>query len=311
MAEKREDVIGKVQHALALAPQLDAPKITITMLSDTELALGGIVDNDAQRTKAEEVVRKAAPGLAIENGLTVGANRQKISDSDLQAKALEAVDRARGQIKTRPVSVSTEIINGLVHLRGTCSTAADRQFLIEAIATMPGIGGVVADDFEVAPFGSADDIRLGNLAIERLQGVSQALAGAVGVDVRNRSAHLMGTVRNDHEKSLAEKVVMQVPGIKRVYNELTCSQAGERSSGDHQLQQQVIHALAQAGLPMPNIHVYAIRDMITLDGEVESVEQKRDAERLARRCRGVHQVDNRLKVNLRRGDVPLPESGMR
>ena len=308
MATKRDDVIGTLQHAFALDPDLDAPKIHVIMIGDDEALMTGLVDTPEQRMKAEDLARKAVPGLNVDNGLAVGLNRRSIDDGHLQAQAQEIVANAQDQLHGRPSSVSVEVIGGKAHLRGSCSTAADRRYLIECVARVPDLAGVIADDLAVAPFGTADDLRLTNIAEARLREESYGLAGSVVVTVRDRSAELTGTVRDDREKHLAERLVMQVPGITHVRNHLQLSQSGARSSGDFKLQQAVIHALGRAGLPMPNLHVFVVADMVWLDGEVETIEQKQEAERVARACDGVHQLDNRLKVNQQRGDMPLPES---
>jgi osmotically-inducible protein OsmY len=64
------EVIGQVRHAIALDPKLDAPKITLTMIGDT-LALAGVLDTPDEVSHAEVIARKAAPGVTIDNGLTV------------------------------------------------------------------------------------------------------------------------------------------------------------------------------------------------------------------------------------------------
>lgn len=66
------EVIGQVRHAISLDPKLDAPKITLTMIGDT-LALAGVLDTPDEVSQAEATARKAAPGVAIDNGLTVSA----------------------------------------------------------------------------------------------------------------------------------------------------------------------------------------------------------------------------------------------
>jgi osmotically-inducible protein OsmY len=70
MDTQGNEVIGQVRHAIALDPKLDAPKITLTMMGDT-LALAGVLDTADEVRQAEATARKAAPGIAIDNGLTV------------------------------------------------------------------------------------------------------------------------------------------------------------------------------------------------------------------------------------------------
>ena len=311
MATNHEEVIGQVQRALMLEPSLSAPRITVTMLDDTTLTLSGVLDDPQQVHRASQIARQAARGLTIDNSLTVANSRQTggVDDTRLAPKAAEALEAAIELITGRPVRASVQVINGLAHLRGSCSTAKDRRFLCEAVSRVSGLAGVIADDLVVAPFGSADDIRLGNLAEERLQREAPGLS-PVHVRVHERSAHLTGRVRTMREASRAVDVVMRQPGIKHVHNELECYQSETSGDADTRLEELIRHAIGQAGLPAPNLHVFVTRGLVTIDGEVDSPEQQRKLALLARGIAGVTQVDNLTKVADRRGEPPLPEAHM-
>lgn len=304
---RAEEVIGQVRHALAKAPGLRAPMIHVAFLED-HVTLSGMIDDPAQAAQAVEIVKQTVPGLAVENDLTVSTDKAVLDDRRLETAASEALERARERIRTRPVTVSVQVLNGLALLRGSCSTDADRLALIDALAGVPGLRGVDADGFAVASFGTADDIRLGNLAVERLQRESPHLAIPVKVDVRHRCAYLTGSVRHEKDRTLAERIVREVPGLKHVHNQLRCYQAGDRSDGSAKLEQQLIHELGRAGLPSPNLHVFVAEGIATLDGDVESIEQKRLALRLANALPGIEQVFDNLKVADRYGEPPLEES---
>lgn len=306
MKLRQEEVIGRVRRALALEPTLAAPRIMITMLDASTVALAGVLDDPGQVHRAEQVARQAAHGLNVDNGLTVSSTRQAVvDDTHIGRLAAEALAAAIDTILARPVRASVEVINGLAHLRGACSTAKDRRVLIDSVARVPGLQAVIADGLEVAPFGSADDIQLGNLAEERLRREAPDLAGPVRVRVHERSAHLSGRVRNPREASRAVDVVMRQPGIKHVHSELECYQSGPIADADARLSEAVIHALGVAGLPMPNLHVFVHGGIATIDGHVETIDQKRKVSSVAREVRGVTRVDNLLEVG---GEPPLPES---
>lgn len=67
------EALGQVRHAIARDPLLDSPKITITMTGET-IALAGVVDTTEEVTRAGQVAKTAAPGIPIDNGLTVGTS---------------------------------------------------------------------------------------------------------------------------------------------------------------------------------------------------------------------------------------------
>lgn len=318
MSIQENEVIGQVRHALTHDPRLDAPKISITFLGDT-LALSGVLDTEEEVLRAGQVAKSAAPGIPIDNGLTVSMTQDHATgprnwrDSEIQRAVETALVKARDTITTRPASVSVEVVNGYAHLRGSCSTLKDRQLLCQAVASISGVKRVITDEFEVAPFGSADDIRLRNLASERLQQLAPDLSAYVTVDVRNRGAHLVGNVRTQSDKLRAEECVMQQPGIKVVHNELGLYQDAASSDPAVKIEQEVRRAIAAAGLPKPNIHVFYASGVLTLDGEVETPDQHRLAVKVAnevlKRVVGeVYQISDSLKIDARRGSAPTPES---
>lgn len=314
MGIHENEVIGQVRHAMALDPKLDAPKITIAMIGET-LALSGVVDTREEVVQAEQIARKAAPGVPIDNGLTIGMTQQGVNgweDRAVQVDAERAVASTVAGFGDRQAAVGVEVIRGLAHLQGTCATVKDRRDLIEAVRAVPGLKRVVADGLEVAPFGTADDIRLGNLAIERLQEQAPDLPAYVTVDVRERDAHLIGSVRSAADRSRAEDIVSQVPGIKGVHNELHLYQDARSSDRNVQIEQEVRQALGAAGLPMPNVHAYVTNGVLTLDGEVETPDQRHQAVMVAnavmKRMVGEnYQVSDGLTITSRRGHPPHNE----
>lgn len=298
MGLREEEVIGMVRHAFARDPKLDAPKITISMI-DGQVALSGVLDTPEQVQRAETVVHQILPAIPVDNGLTVGIRGDVHAgqDSSLNEVAMRTLEKAKDKFKSRPSSAGVEVSNGIARLHGSCATAKDRQALINAVSGVPGIREVQSDDLDVAPFGTADDIRLGNLAEERLQRMDPALSGAIGVTVRNRSAHLTGRLRNEHIARRAEDIVMSVPGIKRVYCEFEYYQSSDPTHTHGLLEQEIKHALGRAGLPAANLAVFVTPGLVSLAGEVDTINHKRQAVRIATDHAGHrYQIDNNINV---------------
>jgi osmotically-inducible protein OsmY len=323
---RENEVVGQVRQALAHDPKLDAPRITITMLGDA-LALSGVLDTQEEVLRAEQVARSAAPGVAIDNSLTVsmsqhGGNTYGMAgesrhhgwqNSELQPDAERRLMAAYDALRNPVGNVGVEVVNGIAHVQGSVATVKERLALISAVAETPGLKRVIADSLEVAPFGTADDIRLGNLAIEKLQAIAPDLSAQITLDVRNRSAFLIGSVRTLQDRMRAEDAVSEVPGIAQVHNDLRLYQDESSTDVNVQVEQEVRHALGAAGLPVPNIRVFYAGQVLALDGEVETPEQRQKAvtiahEVLHRVTRGLHQVSDNLQINARQGHVSTPES---
>lgn len=302
MGLREEEVIGMVRHAFARDPKLDAPKITISMI-EGQVALTGVLDSPEQVQRAETVVQQLLPTVKVDNSLTVGirGDTHTWQDSSLNEVAMRTLEKAKDKFRSRPSSASVEVRDGIARLHGNCATAKDRQALINAMAGVPGIREVQSDDLQVAPFGTADDIRLGNLVEERLQRLDPALAGAVGVTVHDRSAHLTGRLRNEHLARRVEDIAMAVPGIKRVHCEFEFYQQSDPTHTHATLEQDIKHALGRAGLPVANMAVFVTAGTVSLAGEVDAINQKRLAMQIASQHAGhLYRIDNAINVAGRR-----------
>jgi osmotically-inducible protein OsmY len=312
MQQRSDDIIGKVRHALALEPRVDAPRITITMIGP-ELALSGVLDSPEAVRVAGDVAREAAPGVPIDNGLAVAEGRHGRTRGDLAKRAVEAFEAALERLGGRPARGGVEVTaQGEARLHGSCSTTADRRALIEAVGEVEGLREVDPSDLRVAHFGTADDIRLGNLAEEALMLLGPELPGAVKVDVRDRVAHVRGSVREEQDRRQAIAAIEAVPGIARIVDRLGTYHAGVHASPEVVLEQRIKQALSSAGLPVPNIAVFVAAGVANLVGEVETEDQRRLAIATARKVQGVAQVDSGLTIVARHGRATrAPNDGIR
>ena len=309
MKAREEVIVGQVRHALALEPGVDAPKIRISMI-DAQLNLSGTLDDVEQVRLAEEVARRAAPGVPIENTLGVHMGPTGWQDSELGPRVAEAVRDARDRLGERDLNIGVEVRGGVAYLLGQCDTIEDRDSLIAAAGAVNGVKSVDHDRLIVAHF--TDAARTASLALERLQAEAPDLAGAVQVLVHERSARLVGRLRSQGDRERVLEIVRRVPGIQTVHDELALYQAGEQSSGvDARLEQAVRRALGDAGLPVPDLAVIATEGAITLMGAVDSPEAHREAGRVARSVSGVTAVDNQLDIRSGRGNAPHPEGDRR
>lgn len=301
MKAREEGIIGQVRHALATEPRIEAPRIRITLI-DAQLHLSGVVDDAEQAAIAEEVARRAAPGVPIENDLTVGGTGHAGKRDDLAGRVLAAVAEVKGMLSDPAADVGAQVREGVAYLHGQVATIEDREAVCAAAGSVPGVGSVDADRLKVAPF--TDASRTASLARERLQAEAPDLAGAVRVYVHERSARLVGRLRNAAERERAVAIVKEVPGLNVVHDELALYQAGDASTGaDARLEQAVRRALGEAGLPVPDLAVFALDGAITLMGAVASPEAHRLATQLCTRVAGARRVDNQLDVVAAQGQA--------
>lgn len=131
-------------------------------------------------------------------------------------------------------------------------------------------------------------------------------ARQINVETENGIVQLSGFVDSEQMKSAATTTARGVSGVQDVRNELVVRQGGERTAGratdDAVIAAKVKSELAtDAGLgTASNVNVEVRRGVVQLSGFVGSIEQKREAEDIARRVAGVTEVRNSISVELPR-----------
>ena len=71
------------------------------------------------------------------------------------------------------------------------------------------------------------DERIGEVVCERMAECGELDASDIEVRVSNGEVTLQGTVRERHDRRLAEDIVDDVAGVREVHNEIRVSQAGQ------------------------------------------------------------------------------------
>lgn len=125
----------------------------------------------------------------------------------------------------------------------------------------------------------------------------------VGVAVKNGIVTLTGWVDSYVKKWAAEEAAHRVRGVKAVVNDIEVRLPRSAERTDEDIAAAVLRALEwDALLSTDKIHVTVSKGWVTLEGEVEWLFQKEDAERVVRRIAGVKGVTNLLTVKPR----PMP-----
>jgi osmotically-inducible protein OsmY len=119
----------------------------------------------------------------------------------------------------------------------------------------------------------------------------------IGVIVKNGIVTLTGTVEHYIKKWSAAEAAQRVRGVRAVVNEIEIRLPTESRRTDTELAEAALRALEQdAGIPTDRIEIVVAGGWITLKGEVDTRQQKEDAERVLRRLTGVTAITNLLAV---------------
>lgn len=122
----------------------------------------------------------------------------------------------------------------------------------------------------------------------------------VGVIVKDGIVTLTGWVDSYAKKWAAEEDALRVRGVKAVANEIEVRLPGEAQRTDADLARDVTQALEwDAFVPIDKLDITVSNGWVTLRGEVDWEFERKDAERVVRRLKGVRGVSNLITVRPR------------
>jgi osmotically-inducible protein OsmY len=122
-------------------------------------------------------------------------------------------------------------------------------------------------------------------------------AGAVGVAVKDGAVTLSGYIDSYFGKLAAERAAKRVRGVRAVANEIEVRLMLERT--DTGIAVDVVRALELRATVPDSVQAAVHHGHVTLTGQVESLFQKREAEKALRHIHGVRDIVNRITVTAR------------
>lgn len=300
------DVEQAIKDLFARDPVIGSPRISISFFDDT-VALQGEVGSLREKERAQFLLKQVIPDCPIDNSLVVTANRVEDDDA-LTREAQEALAAAPGIPKELGVSV----VNGIARLVGDTPSLETRRKAHEIVAAIPGIRRVRDEEATVMGQMSyegagAPDLRVGidditiTNRIEDLLAEKMAPPRADEVEVRvsNGTVTLTGYVKGADERAQAEHLAMSVSGVKSVKNHLVSL---DGSYGcDETIRSRIEHAFGEARhVSGVNVKAWVVEDTVYLTGDVDTPEQRDEAERIAKGTPGVAHVRNDITIVTRR-----------
>ena len=136
--------------------------------------------------------------------------------------------------------------------------------------------------------------------LEELKWEPYVRPNEIGVIVKNGIVTLTGWVEHYIKKWAAAEAAQRVRGVRAVVNEIEIRLPKESERTDVDLAEAALRALEwDAGIPTDRVDVIVAGGWITLKGEVETRQQREDAERVLRRLTGVKGISNLLAIRPR------------
>ncbi len=184
--------------------------------------------------------------------------------------------------------------DGVVTLNGVVKNFTKKLAAENAVKGVQGVKAI-ANDIEVK---LGDDFKrtdkeIAKAVVKALEWNSLVPEKELSIKVENGSVFLSGKVKRQFQRSAAEEAIHNLLGVKKVVNNIQLEQGLKPSMVKENIKMAFERS---AEIDADNLTVLVNDHIVTLEGNVHSLQEKEDAEDAAYRAPGVRGVKNRLKV---------------
>jgi VCBS repeat-containing protein len=205
-----------VRSELEWDPKVDQTHIGVAA-ADGAVTLTGYVTSYAQEHAAVHAAERIYGVRAVADELEVRLKRPfERNDTEIA----EAISRQREWNTLIPKSVTADVKNGAVALRGEVEWAFQRDDTEEAIRHLAGVRRVT-NEITVKPGDKAESGEITERVEDALERQASIDGHSISVTTtEDRTVRLQGRVRSLAESRAAVKAAEAAPGVKVVENEL-------------------------------------------------------------------------------------------
>ena len=195
----KADRDSRIQDAVIAALKNDgrvrAPDIGVEV-HDGIVTLSGSVQTWGARAAAQEIAHRTADARDVVNDIVV-LQRDRIRPADLEiATAVRAALEAATPTLSR--AIDSTVTRGIVTLEGVVTSVRDRDLLVRAAASAPGVSRV--QDWIVVHASERPDVALTTEIARALARHSEHAAKHVTVSIEGDVVKIAGTVRSEPER---------------------------------------------------------------------------------------------------------------
>lgn len=179
------------------------------------VTLSGHPASFAEKLAAEKAAQRVAGVKAVVVELQVRLpNKDEHSDDEV-AKAVRAI--LHWSVAVPDDAVHVQVEKAWVTLTGSVDWAYQRHVVERAVGHMRGVRGLT-NRIEVRRTVASDDI--GRKIAQALQRHAEREVKHIGIDVKDGTVTLSGTVHSYAERALARGVAWSAPGVRAVVDDL-------------------------------------------------------------------------------------------
>jgi len=213
------------------------------------------------------------------------------SNEDLQREVQEA-------IKWEPLLSAAQIgviaKDGIITLTGSVDSYSKKSEAEDAAKSVAGVKAIVEKiEVQFGSKGRKEDSEIATEIISSFKWNWEIPNDRIKVRVENGWVTLEGQLKWNYQKEAAKKATRLIIGVKGVTNDIII-----KSEGNDLIEKKdILQALARNwSTDDQDIHVNVTGNKVTLNGTVDSLYQKDQAEKIAWNAPGVWLVENALDI---------------
>jgi len=214
--------------------------------------------------------------------------------TDAQIKQ-DILDELAFQPNIDETQIGVVVKDGIVTLTGLVFSYAIKIAVVKIIEKVAGVKAI-AEDIEISYQSNLNktDTEIANAAINALEWNASVPNNKVIVEVDNGWISLIGELEHAYQKEAARRTVEYLSGVKGVTNSITLKNSTILTED---IKQNIRKAFKRSALvDALGIKVETTDHAVKLTGQVRSLTEKREAEKVAFNAPGVYAVQNELKV---------------
>jgi osmotically-inducible protein OsmY len=297
--ERSDEALSKdINAALLEDPATDSYEIG-TVVDDGEVVLTGTVDSWQEKILAEKVVKSVRGVKEVDNNIGVRYKSER-SDFEIQKDIQRNLEN---DIWVDDALIKVEVEDGEVTLSGTVGSADEKTRAITD-AWVIGVNDVEAQPLEVKYWARDEMRRTRDFETIKDEEIKQAINDAffqdprvfsfhVDVIVENGKVTLSGVVDNLRARSAAEEVARNTYGVWDVDNHIRVRP--NTVPVNDTLKARVKRAMIRDPyVELHDLSIFAINGKVHLNGKVNTSYEKRRAQTVAERVKGVVDVRNNI-----------------
>jgi osmotically-inducible protein OsmY len=199
----------------------------------------------------------------------------------------------RGAAQTANLHLKIQVENGVAIPDGVVRDLNQADEVADLAAKVRGITGVDRSRLRLEFAAQGGDVQLASLVSRALSEFPKYASSSMNIAVEQGVVTLSGSIENAAWRGELRKLCGGIEGVAEVVDRLEAPE-----TPDEKIQRALDAVFGLRVLPRfpGNVHAEVAGGVVTLEGRVPRLYDKRVAEQNARRINGVHRVDNKLEL---------------